>query len=250
MVTIPERRAGFRALHDSGCFVLPNPWDGGSAVRLAKAGFKALASTSAGAAWALGKEDGDMSLDEVLGHLRFLCAVTDLPVNADFEAGFADTADGVGANVARCIETGVAGLSIEDRDGQGFYAIDAAVARIAAARAAIDRSGQDVVLVGRCEAYLMERLDLDHVIARLNAYGEAGADCLYAPGLKHVNDIARVVGSVKKPVNANLTGTGLSVDDMAAVGVRRVSTGAALAKATYAAFDDGVQRLIREGRLS
>ncbi len=118
MSTIAERRAGFRSLHASGCFVLPNPWDGGSAIRLAKAGFKALASTSAGAAWALGKDDGEMSLDEVLDHLRFLCAVTDLPVNADFEAGFADTADGVGVNVARCIETGVAGLSIEDRDGQ------------------------------------------------------------------------------------------------------------------------------------
>ena len=249
MTTIAERRAGFRSLHVSGCFVLPNPWDGGTAVRLAKAGFKALASTSAGAAWALGKDDGEMSLEEVLSHLGFLCAVTDLPVNADFEAGFADTADGVGANVARCIETGVAGLSIEDRDGQGFHAIDAAVARIAAARAAIDRSSQDVVLVGRCEAYLMDRLDLDHVIARLDAYGEAGADCLYAPGLKDVNDIARVVASVKKPVNANLTGTGLSVNDMAAVGVRRVSVGAALAKATYAAFDECVQRLDREGRL-
>ncbi len=159
-----------------------------------------------------------MSLDEVLGHLRFLCAVTDLPVNADFEAGFADTADGVGVNVGRCIETGVAGLSIEDRDGQGFYPVGTAVARIAAARAAIDRSGQDVVLVGRCEAYLMDPLDLESVIARLNAYGDAGADCLYAPGLKTLDDIARVVVSVKKPVNANLTGTGLSVDEMAAVG--------------------------------
>ena len=249
MTTIAERRASFRALHASGCFTLPNPWDGGSAIRLAKAGFKALASTSAGAAWALGKDDGEMSLVEVIEHLRFLCAVTDLPVNADFEAGFADTPDGVGTNVARCIETGVAGLSIEDRDGEGFFALDDAVARLAAARAAIDRSGQDVVLVGRCEAYLMKILDLDAVIARLNAYGDAGADCLYAPGLKDLKDIARVVGSVKKPVKANLTGTGLSVNDMATVGVRRVSVGAALARATYAAFDDMVQRLHHDGRL-
>ena len=250
MSTIAERRASFRSLHDSGCFVLPNPWDGGSALRLAQAGFKALASTSAGAAWALGKDDGEMSLEEVLDHLRFLCGVTDLPVNADFEAGFADTADGVGINVGRCIETGVAGLSIEDRDGRGLYPVDTAVARIAAARAAIDRSGQDVVLVGRCEAYLMDPLDLDAVIARLDAYGDAGADCLYAPGLKTLDDIARVVVSVEKPLNANLTGTGLSVNDMAAAGVRRVSTGAALAKATYAAFDACVQRLNREGRLA
>ena len=249
MSTIAERRAKFRSLHASGCFVLPNPWDGGSAIRLAKAGFEALASTSAGAAWALGKDDGEMSLEDVLDHLRFLCAVTDLPVNADFEAGFAETADGVGVNVGRCIETGVAGLSIEDRDGRSFYPLDAAVARIGAARAAIDRSGQDVVLVGRCEAYLMDPLDLASVIARLNAYGDAGADCLYAPGLKDVNDIARVVASVKKPVNANLTGTDASVRDMAAVGVRRVSVGAALAKATYAAVDAFVQRLNQEGRL-
>ncbi len=214
---------------------------------MAKAGFKALASTSAGAAWALGKDDGEMSLEEVLDHLRFLCAVTDLPVNADFEAGFADTPDGVGANVTRCIETGVAGLSIEDRAGTGFYAIDSAVARIEAARAAIDRSGQDIVLVGRCEAYLMNPLDIASVIARLQAYEAAGADCLYAPGLTNLNDIARVVGSLKKPVNANLSGTALSVADMAAVGVRRVSVGAALAKATYAAFDESVQRLHRRG---
>ncbi len=250
MSTIAERRAGFRSLHASGCFAIPNPWDGGSAVRLAKAGFKALASTSAGAAWALGKQDGEMNLDEVLDHLRFLCAVTDLPVNADFEAGFAETADEVGVNVARCIETGVAGLSIEDRDGRSFYPVETAVARLAAARTAIDRSGQDVVLVGRCEAYLMDPLDLDAVIARLQAYDVAGADCLYAPGLKALNDVARVVASVKKPVNANISGTTWSVGDMASVGVRRVSVGAALATATYAAFDGMVQRLREDGRLS
>ncbi len=249
MSDLKSRRAAFRALHRSGCFAIPNPRDGGSAVRLAAAGFQALASTSAGAAWALGKADGDMTLEEVLDHLRFLCAVTDLPVNADFEAGFADTADGVAANVARCIETGAAGLSIEDRDGQALYPTDVAVERLQAARAAIDRSGEDVMLVGRCEAYLMEELDLDRVIDRLKAYGEAGADCLYAPGLKDLASVARVVEAVDKPVNANLTATGLSVADMASVGVRRVSVGAAMAKATYAAFDRFAERLKVDGRL-
>jgi 2-methylisocitrate lyase-like PEP mutase family enzyme len=243
------RRAAFRALHRSGCFAIPNPWDGGSAVRLAKAGFKALASTSAGAAWALGKADGEMTLEEVLNHLRFLCGVTDLPVNADFEAGFAETSEGVGVNVARCIETGVAGLSIEDRDCQALYPMDVAALRLRAARTAIDRSGQDVMLIGRCEAYLMAELDLDEVIRRLKAYGEAGADCLYAPGLTDLASIARVVEALGKPVNANLTATGLSVQDMASVGVRRVSVGAALAKATYAAFDGFAERLKVEGRL-
>ncbi len=249
MPSITERRAAFRALHRSGCFAIPNPWDGGSAVRLAKAGFKALASTSAGAAWALGKDDGEMSVDEVLDHLRFLVGVTELPINADFGAGFADSAEGVAANVARCIETGVAGLSIEDRDGHGFYPVAVAVQRLRAARSAIDRSGQDVMLIGRCEAYLTPRLSLDEVIARLKAYGEAGADCLYAPGLTDLDAIAKVVAAVDKPVNANLTATGLSVDDMARVGVRRVSVGAALANATYTAFDGFVERLKTEGRL-
>jgi len=249
MSTITERRAAFRALHQSGCFALPNPWDGGTALRLERAGFKAVASTSAGAAWALGKEDGEMSVDEVLEHLRFLCTITNLPVNADFEAGFAETPVGVGVNVTRCIETGVAGLSIEDRNGASLYTLDEAVQRITAARAAIDMSGQNVVLVGRCEAYLMRTLDMDEVIARLSAYSVAGADCLYAPGLKEIDDIARVVKSVDKPVNANLTATGLSIADMAAVGVRRVSVGAALAKATYVAFDGFVELLRDKGKL-
>ena len=249
MPTIAERRAAFRVLHRTGCFAIPNPWDGGSAIRMAKAGFKALASTSAGAAWALGKADGEMNVDEVLAHLRFLCAVTELPINADFEAGFADTAEGVGINVTRCVETGVAGLSIEDRNGRALYAQDTAVERLRAARAAIDRSGEDVVLVGRCEAYLMAPLDLDEVIRRLKAYGEAGADCLYAPGVRDLESIARLVQAVDKPLNANLSGTSLSVDDMAGVGVRRVSVGGALAQACYAAVDGFVERLKVEGRL-
>jgi 2-methylisocitrate lyase-like PEP mutase family enzyme len=247
MSTVAERRAAFRALHQSGCFVLPNPWDGGTAKRMAAAGFPALASTSAGAAWALGKEDNQLSLEEVLAHLRFLCGVTELPVNADFEAGFADTAEGVAANVARCIETGVSGLSIEDQRGWKLLPLDEAVERLRAARRAIDASGHDVILVGRCEAYLP--IAMPEVIARLKAYEAAGADCLYAPGLKTLDQIAQVVAAVGKPVNANLTGTGLSVADMAGVGVRRVSVGAALARAAYEAVDGFIERLAVEGRL-
>ncbi len=249
MPTLTQRRAEFRALHEKGCFVLPNPWDGGSAIRCAKAGFKAVASTSAGAAWALGLDDGEMNVEQVLDHLRFLVNLTDLPVNADFEAGFADTADGVAKNVTRCIATGVAGISIEDRDGQKFYPLDIAVQRIKAARQAIDASGENVILVGRCEAYLMPTLNMDEVITRLKAYGDAGADCLYAPGLKTLAEVGKIVRSVNKPVNANLTGTGLSVADMASVGVRRVSVGAALARATYGAFDGFVERLKTQGTL-
>jgi 2-methylisocitrate lyase-like PEP mutase family enzyme len=251
MTPLADRRARFRALHQSGCFAIPNPWDGATAQRLAKAGFQALASTSAGAAWALGRADGEMSLDEVLEHLRFLAEVTDLPVNADFEAGFADTAEGVAASVARCVETGVAGLSIEDKDPRtnAFFSREEAVARVRAARAAIDRTGQEVMLVGRCEAYLMKTLDLEEVIARLNAYAEAGADVVYAPGVKTLEPTAEIVRRTSKPVNANLTATGLSVEDFAKVGVRRVSVGGALARATYDAFDSFVRRLAEQGRL-
>ncbi|MBG1233146.1 isocitrate lyase/PEP mutase family protein [Aestuariivirga litoralis] len=249
MSSVQHRRAAFRALHEKGCFVLPNPWDGGSAIRCAKAGFQAIASTSAGAAWAIGKDDGEMTVDEVLDHLRFLSGVTDLPVNADFEAGFSDTAAGVAANVTRCIDTGVAGISIEDRDGDKFFALDVAVERIKAARQAIDASGQDLMLIGRCEAYLMKNIDMNAVLARLNAYGEAGADCLYAPGLKTLAQIKQKAGGVNKPVNANLTGTGLSVADMASVGVRRVSVGAAIANATYKQLDGFIEKLKVEGRL-
>lgn len=249
MKSVNDRRALFRRLHEDGCFALPNPWDGGSAIRMEKAGFKALASTSAGAAWALGIEDGEMTIEQVLDHLTFLCGVTDLPVNADFESGFADGLVELQTNVTRCIATGVAGLSIEDRNSSAFYSLDAAVERIAAARNAIDVSGEDVILVGRCEAYLMKELNMDEVIHRLRAYANAGADCLYAPGIKKIGDIAKLVQSVNKPVNANLTGTSLSVDDMAEVGVRRVSVGAALAKASYDAIDGFVERLKSEGKL-
>ncbi|HTY49089.1 MAG TPA: isocitrate lyase/phosphoenolpyruvate mutase family protein [Steroidobacteraceae bacterium] len=249
MTSIAERRAAFRALHQSGCFVLPNPWDGGSAIRLAKLGFQALASTSAGAAWALGRADGEMTVEEVLEHLRFLVGITDLPVNADFGAGFADTPEGVAANVARCVDTGVAGLSIEDRLGSDLYPLDEAVKRVRAAREAIDRSGQEVLLVGRCEGFGLGQPDLDATVARLSAYGQAGADCLYAPGIRDLAAIARLVRALDKPVNANLPGAGLTVADLAGVGVRRVSVGGALARATWTAFEGFAGMLRAQGRL-
>ncbi len=249
MISIHERRARFRALHESGCFVLPNPWDGGSAIRLAKLGFVALASTSAGAAWALGKEDGELSLEEVLQHLRLLVGITDLPINADFEAAFADTPAGVATSVERCIETGVAGLSVEDRMGHSLFPFDEAVERIRAARAAIDRSGQNVVLVGRCESFLINQPDLPSTIERLRAYSAAGADCLYAPGIKDLSSISRLVRAVDKPINVLLAGTELSVVDLAEVGVRRISVGGALARTAWTAFEAQASRLYAEGRL-
>lgn len=239
------RRAAFRALHQDGFFVLPNPWDAGGASRLRKLGFKALASTSAGMAWSLGRADSEAAVDEVLEHLSLLCTATDLPVNADFEAGFADSAQGVAANVARAVETGVAGLSIEDRVGQDLYPVDVAVERLAAARAAIAASGQDVMLVGRTEGFLLGRADLALTIARLQAYAEAGADCLYAPGVTRYDDIAAIVAAVApKPVNVLLWGADMKLADLPGLGVRRASTGAALAAAAWAGFDAASQALV------
>ena len=238
------RRAAFRALHAEGCFALPNPWDAGGARRLERLDFKALASTSAGMAWALGKDDGKVTRDEVIEHLRMLCATTDLPVNADFEAGFAETAEGVGESVALAIEAGVAGLSIEDWSGSALYDLPTAVARIKAARAAIDASGQDVVLVGRSEGFLRGAPDLAATIERLQAYAEAGADCLYAPAVTASDDIRAIVEAVApKPVNVLQWGPEMTVQSLAALGVRRVSTGAALAAAAWAGFDAAAKTL-------
>jgi hypothetical protein len=239
------RRAAFRALHQDGFFVLPNPWDAGGAVRLQKLGFKALASTSAGMAWSWGRADGEVGADEVIEHLRLLVAASDLPVNADFEAGFASDVEGVAANVARAVETGVAGLSIEDRVGADLYDIDTAVARIAAARSAIDASGQDVMLVGRTEGFLIGRDDLAPTIERLQAYSEAGADCLYAPGVTNYDDIAAIVAAAApKPVNVLLWGGDMKLADLPGLGVRRASTGAALAAAAWAGFEAAAKDLL------
>lgn len=245
------RRAAFRALHAQGCFALPNPWDVGSAKRLETLGFKALASTSAGAAWALGKEDGQISREEVIGHLRQLCGATELPVNADFENGFAETPEGVAESVGMAIDAGVAGLSIEDWSGSALYDLPVAVERIRAARAAIDASGQDVILVGRTEGYLRGNRDLAPTLERLKAYASAGADCLYAPAVVDPDEISAIAQAVApKPVNVLFWGSDMSVDSLAALGVRRVSTGASLAAAAWAGFDKVAKLLAEEGRLA
>jgi 2-methylisocitrate lyase-like PEP mutase family enzyme len=246
-VDLKTKRAGFRELHKTGCFVIANPWDLGSVRRLEGLGFPALATTSSGAAWAMGRDDGELSRDEVLGHIRAICDATELPVNADFEAGFADSAEGVAANVALAVKTGVAGLSIEDRTGKELYEQALATERIRAARGVIDRSGEDVLLVGRSEGFLIGRTELSATIERLVAYAEAGADCLYAPGIREVSDVAAVVAAVApKPVNVLLL-SGMRVADLAAAGVRRVSVGGALAAAAWAGFDRVARQLVEEG---
>lgn len=245
------RRAAFRALHAEGCFVLPNPWDAGSAKRLETLGFKALASTSAGMAWALGKDDGQVTRGEVIAHLATLCAATDLPVNADFENGFGATPEKVAESVTLAVATGVAGLSIEDWSGAALYDLPVAVERLKAARAAIDASGQDVMLVGRTEGYLRGCRDLEPTLERLRAYAGAGADCLYAPAVSDPKEIEAIVRAVApRPVNVLLWGGEMTVEALAALGVRRVSTGGALAAAAWAGFDAMAGRLAREGRLA
>lgn len=245
-----EKRARFRALHREGCFIIPNPWDVGSARRLEKLGFKALASTGAGYAWSLGRQDQQLSLDEALDHLRALSDATNLPVNADFETGYADNADGVFTNVLKAVDTGVAGLSIEDRKGNDLLDFSEAVKRVRAARSAIDQSGEDVLLIGRSEGHFIGKPDLPATIARLVAYSEAGADCLYAPGITDLSEVARVVAAVSpKPVNVMITGPSPTVAELAAVGVRRVSIGASLAAAAWRGFDAAAQMLLDEGRL-
>ncbi len=247
---IATKRAAFRALHQEGCFILPNPWDVGSARRLERRGFKALASTSAGFAWSLGRDDGQVTCDELLSHLRMLNEATDLPVNADFEAGFAEDAAGVAGNVKLAIDAGVAGLSIEDRTGKDLYPVPQAVERIRAAHEAIVGTGEDVVLVGRSEGFLIGNRDLAATIKRLVAYAEAGAECLYAPGVTNLAAIAEIVAAVApKPVNVLLMNPDMRVADLAAVGVRRVSTGGALAYAAWAGFDRTVDMLVDQGAL-
>jgi 2-methylisocitrate lyase-like PEP mutase family enzyme len=247
---LSAKRATFRGLHKHGCFVLPNPWDVGGIRRLEKLGFKALASTSAGAAWALGRNDGELSRDEVLDHLRLLCAATDLPVNADFEAGFADEPEEVATNVLLALDTGIAGLSIEDRAGGALYEQALAADRIKAAHQTIASSGQDVLLVGRSEGYLIGRTELTPTIDRLVAYADAGADCLYAPGITDLSAIRTVVSALApKPVNVLLIGPNMHVAELADAGVRRVSVGGALAAVAWAAFDRAVHLLVDEGTL-
>lgn len=248
-----EKRQIYRKLHEAGCFVIPNPWDIGSARYLQHLGFKALASTSAGYAFTQGLPDNAVGLEMMLAHLRELAAATDVPINADFEGGYAHEPDKVAENVRRCVETGVAGLSIEDSTGDAakpLYDLDAAVARIRAARAAIDKAGSNVVFTGRAECFLVGRPDLGEVITRLKAYAAAGADCLYAPGLRTREQIDAVVKAVApKPVNllmpANL---GLTVADVTALGVRRISVGGTLARVTWGALIKSAKQIMAEGR--
>jgi len=249
---IRARRRAFRHLHESGCFAIPNPWDPGSAKYLRKLGFKALATTSSGAAWRHGMADGQMTVEEVLVHLQEIVDATDLPVNADFEAGYADDAAGVGRNVRRAIATGVAGLSIEDSTGNAdapLRDIATSVERMRAARAAIDESGGETLLVGRAENFIVGRPDLDDAIERLRAYAAAGADCVYAPGIETRQQIAAVVEAVA-PTPVNLLvwkPTELTMNEIAALGVRRVSVGGALARTAWGGFMRAAQTLAHDG---
>jgi 2-methylisocitrate lyase-like PEP mutase family enzyme len=254
MESIEGRRAAFAKLHESGCFVIPNPWDIGTARFLKHLGFRALATTSAGYQFTRGKADTvwGSTRDEVLAHIAEIVAATDLPVNADFQSGYAHDPEGVAANVARCIDTGVAGLSIEDATGEPgrLYELPMAVRRIRAARAAIDAKGARVMLVARAECYLVGRPEpLKESLKRLTAYAEAGADVLYAPGPRTREDIKEIVKAVApKPVNAIvMTNFGLTVAELADLGVRRISVGSALARAAWGAFIRAAQAIRETG---
>jgi 2-methylisocitrate lyase-like PEP mutase family enzyme len=251
--TVAEKRRAFRRLHESGCFVIPNPWDVGSALYLESLGFKALATTSSGFAWSQGRSDGGISREMTLAHLESLVAATDLPVNADFEAGFARDPAGVAQSVSLAIQMGVAGLSIEDSTGDAehpLYDLGAAIDRIRAARSAIDEAGGDTLLVGRAECFLVGRPDLKETIGRLKAYSQAGADCLYAPGLETREEIASVVAAVApKPMNLLIGSvSNLTMSDVAGLGVRRVSVGGALARTAWGGFMRAARLIAEEGR--
>jgi 2-methylisocitrate lyase-like PEP mutase family enzyme len=251
MPNIADRRRTFRRLHESGCFILPNPWDAGSARYLHSLGFKALASTSSGLAWSLGRPDNGLTRERVLEHLRELVEATELPVNADFENGFAADAAGLGESVRLAVATGVAGLSIEDSTGNAdapLFELADAAGRVRAARKAIDASGGDVLLVARAECFVVGLPDLAETIARLKAYAQAGADCLYAPGIRTREEISAIVAAVHpKPVNVLMGGFGdLTFEQVAAMGVRRVSVGGALARAAWGGFTRAARLLAEQ----
>jgi 2-methylisocitrate lyase-like PEP mutase family enzyme len=248
-----DKRETFRKLHEAGCFVIPNPWNVGSARYLQGLGFKALATTSSGFAHAQGYPDGGQSCDEVLAHFGELAEAADVPLNADFEDGFGKDLDSLAANVTRCVATGVAGLSVEDSPNDGttpLYPLDIAVARVKAARAAIDRAGGDVVFTARAENFIRGVPDLDDAIRRLQAYAAAGADCLYAPGIKTRGEIEAVVKAVApKPVNfLNGGAFGFTVDDLARMGVRRISVGGSLARVAMHAFIRTATAIAKDGK--
>jgi 2-methylisocitrate lyase-like PEP mutase family enzyme len=244
----------FRELHQSGCFVLPNPWDVGSAKLLVHLGFKALATTSSGFAWSQGLRDNRVPLDVALAHFRALAAAVDVPINADFEGGFAIEPDGVAANVTMCIATGVAGLSIEDSTGDAanpLFDFDLALARIKAARAAIDRSGTGVLLTARSEGFIVGRPDMEETIRRLNAFADAGADCLYAPGVRTLDDVQTIVDAVApKPVNVLASPNFATVAELSAAGARRLSVGGALARTAWTGFLTAAREIAEQGTFS
>jgi methylisocitrate lyase len=245
-----DRYVAFRNLHESGCFVIPNPWDAGTARVLAQLGFPALATTSSGSAWAVGRPDHGVTLDAALAHFRSIAGSVHVPVNADFEGGFADRPEEVGTNVARAVETGVAGLSIEDSTedtASPLFEFGLAVDRIRAARAAIDGSGVDVLLTGRSEGFIVGRPDLKETIRRLTAYAEAGADCLYAPGISSLDDLAAIVNAVApKAVNALARPT-FTVPELRRAGVRRISVGGGFARTAWTAFLDAAKEVGERG---
>jgi len=251
--SIADKRRTFRQLHTAGCFVLPNPWDVGSALYLQGLGFKALATTSSGFAWSQGQADGRPSRDQVLMHLANVVAATDVPVNADFQNGFGRDAAQVAESVALALRTGVAGLSIEDSTGEEdrpLFDLATATDRMRAARRAIDAAGGDALLVGRAECFLVGRPDLAETISRLKAYSGAGADCLYAPGLRSRDDIGAVVAALApKPVNLLIgSATPMTVGELATLGVRRVSVGGALARAAWGGMMSAAKLIAEEGR--
>ena len=251
MANPAEKRATYRKLHEQGCFVQPNPWDVGSARYLQSLGFPALATTSAGFAWTKGSADTCVGLDETLAHLTELAGACDVPLNADFENAFAHDSDGVARHVTLAIATGIAGLSVEDSTGdvaRPLYDFDHALARVKAARAAIDASGSGVVLTARAECFLVGVNDLPETIRRLTAYAQAGADCLYAPGLRSREDMRAVIQAVApKPVNILNSASAFSVADLAALGTRRISIGGALARTAWAAAMTAAKDLAQQG---
>jgi 2-methylisocitrate lyase-like PEP mutase family enzyme len=251
---VVQRRRAFRELHQSGCFVMPNPWDRGSARYLQGLGFKALGTTSAGAAWSRARADGDLSLDDVLEHLRDIVEATAIPVNADFESGFAQSAAGIADNIHKAVDTGVAGISLEDASGiasNPVRDIGSSVARLQVARAVLDEYGPDApLLIGRAENFVVGNPDLDDTMVRLRAYADAGADVLYAPGVSTREEIAALVDAVHpRPLNVLVgSGSALTFEEIASLGVRRISVGPALARSAWGGFMRAARSIAEDGR--
>jgi methylisocitrate lyase len=254
MGTQDDRVTEFRRLHEAGCFVMPNPWDVGSARALQHLGFPALATTSAGFAWTVGRPDAHVELEPVLEHQRAVAAAVEVPVNADFEGAYAVEPEQVASHVRLAAATGIAGLSIEDSTGDPsapLHDIELAVERVRAAREAIDASGTGIVLTGRSEGFVVGRPDLDETVRRLRAYADAGADCLYAPRIDTVEQIEAIVAAVApRPVNLLVNAPFITVGEAAALGVRRISVGGTLARTAWQGFLGAAQEIAEKGTFS